>query len=71
MKQFGTEKMAQRLRAPNVLPENPGSVPSTHRQLINGYNSNSLISGTLFWPLQAPDTWAQSAHTYMQALTYT
>lgn len=30
MKQFGTEKMAQRLRAPNVLPENPGSVPSTH-----------------------------------------
>jgi len=71
LKQFLELERIQQLCSLAALAENPGSVPRTHRHLINGYNSNSLGSGTLFWPLQAPDTQAQSAHTYMQALTFT
>ena len=51
--------MAQQLRALAALPEDPGSIPSTHTQLSAIYDSSSRRPSALFWycwVLQAYDT---------------
>lgn len=48
--------MAQQLRAPTVLSEDPGSIPSTHMEFTIVCNSNSRGFSALNCPLPAPDT---------------
>jgi hypothetical protein len=49
--------MAQWLGSPAALPEDVGSIPSTHMVAHNHLycNSSSMASETLFWPQQVLD----------------
>ncbi|EDL76976.1 rCG25076 [Rattus norvegicus] len=45
--------MAQQLRAPAALPEDPGSIPGTHMAAHN-CNSGSRVSNTLIQTYETP-----------------
>jgi hypothetical protein len=49
----GAREMAPQLEAFASLPEDLGSILSTHRELIASRNSSSRASDTVFWPPMA------------------
>jgi hypothetical protein len=55
--------MAQLPRALASLPENLGSIPSTHLSLIKACNSSLGEANVFFWPPGTPDTYVVPRHT--------
>jgi hypothetical protein len=45
-----------------ALPDDTGSIPSTHMLAYNYYNSSPRVPDTLFWPLWAPGMYVAHRH---------
>lgn len=56
--------MAQWLRTPVALIEDPGSVPKTHMVAQNIYSSRSRGADAFFWHPWAPGTHVVHRHAY-------
>jgi hypothetical protein len=66
----GTEEMAQWLETLTALPEEPGTIPSTHIGWLTSFCSSSFRgSNILFWTSQAQGIYMIHRHICRQTYT--